>query len=189
MSTTSAMGTIQCTASLNGGPELPCAFNVETEMLHVRSASASKPDPSWEHVDAAGHFHAYDLDGKLPTLEARHEDMVCNDDDCCDGDEYTIITMHCVLCGEEVEPRRIPDAEQRFIPGRVSYELTLHDEIPDGRFSVRVFTRAGEWFGIGDGRLDSVRATLGSVSRTYRVWCGPMGRRNIPKLAKAEATI
>lgn len=64
-------------------------------------------DPTWAFTDASGHFHAYDGDGKLPTLRrlpiAKDCDGTCGD--ICQGDGYTAWAYQCILCDEFIEPR------------------------------------------------------------------------------------
>ncbi len=65
------------------------------------------PDPAWTHTDGAGHFHAYDADGKLPTVGTRFVQVPC-DGTCggvCDDQGFTKAVHVCVLCEDPVEPR------------------------------------------------------------------------------------
>lgn len=64
------------------------------------------PDPAWTFTDAAGHFHAYDSDGKLPTLNmvATHLDCDGTCGGVCDGDGYSRTDYQCLLCDEFVVP-------------------------------------------------------------------------------------
>lgn len=64
------------------------------------------PDPAWTFTDAAGHFHAYDSDGKLPTLNmvATHLDCDGTCGGVCDGDGYSRTDYQCLLCDEYVVP-------------------------------------------------------------------------------------
>jgi hypothetical protein len=67
---------------------------------------ADVPDPAWTFTDSAGHFHAYDSDGKLPTLSAVLTHVDC-DGSCggiCDGDGYSRTERQCPLCDEYVVP-------------------------------------------------------------------------------------
>lgn len=64
------------------------------------------PDPAWAFTDAAGHFHAYDSDGKLPTLTRVLNHVDC-DGSCggvCDGAGYSRTEYQCPLCDEYVVP-------------------------------------------------------------------------------------
>lgn len=64
------------------------------------------PDPAWVFTDGAGHFHAYDSDGRLPTLGRVLTHIDC-DGSCggvCDGDGYSRTEYQCPLCYEYVVP-------------------------------------------------------------------------------------
>lgn len=175
-------GTDGPTVSLNGAAPVPCQLSIQTDQIDVSTFTASKPDPSWEFVDAAGHFHAFDHEGNLPTV-ARREELIRAEpdaeelDDDWDVSEYTIIHMVCALCGERIEPRRVPDNPYRTIPGRTSYTVTLHSPIPDGRFSVVVRLTDKVWFGFGEGQLIRAEHGPAGVVSTYEVYGGPLAWR------------
>lgn len=143
-------------ARINNGVPMECDFRVETDSIDVTTLYGhSEPDPAWVFVDDAGHFHAFDQDGKLPTLVERvaewdREPGWFSEDD---YDEDLRRWMACVLCGEEIKPqyRYVPPPSGRqFMPGRTSYYLTVHGEVPRGeRFSVVITASNAVWFGFG----------------------------------------
>ncbi len=81
-----------------------------------------EPDPEWWFVDPAGHVHAYDAAGAVPTLirqtRLRHDE---------DGEPYTTSWLACLDCGANVEPgtRRVPGPEYREGPPSVEGECIL----------------------------------------------------------------
>jgi hypothetical protein len=188
------------TVSINGAEPVPAMFSMDTAVIDVSSFTASKPDMTWEFIDAAGHFHAYDHEGKLPTIVHREEyieveredaeftvqgddaddDSVWDDDDYRDG--YSITHIECALCGAAVTPQRVPADPHRMIPGRTDYRLTLHSPIPEGRFSVLVTIHDKAWFGFAEGhRVGAVHHAFGEPVERYEAWCGPMSwrKRNV----------
>lgn len=140
-------------ASINGGPPAPAEFQVDQAWIDASTMTASRPDMSWTFLDALGHFHAFDHDGKLHTVVSREEFISYeNDDDEYEGDGgYTTIHLDCALCGEEIKPKYVPDNPHKTIPGRASYRLTIQADVPSARFSVVVTGPDQVWFGYGDG--------------------------------------
>lgn len=71
-----------------------------------------RPDASWHHFDARGHFHTFAADGTLPTLERR---TVQDDPDPEDDFGYAYLPVRtwfeCRICAAEVNPRFLPDSE------------------------------------------------------------------------------
>lgn len=186
------MGNVTALASINNGPGVPATLTVEQEQIEVRSLTATRPDLRWEYVDQAGHFHAYDKDGKLPTLETRFEQLPCPggcDDPGCEG--YTVTHYHCAICGEEVEPGRVPDP-LTFVPGRTSWTVEVEARVTDERVSVRLTTGAPldpfEAFGVA--ARGNIRAEGGSGG--VRVWTTlhgvtPLGYRQVGGVAAARS--
>ena len=150
----------------------------------IRSNIATKPDPGWEHIDTHGHFHAYDRDGKLPTLVARSRHVDC-DGSCggvCGGEGYDVTEWFCVICDEQVEPGRLDDHGPRQIPTRRDWLVKVENDAPitGDRVTVRIdagngtvmfgVAKAGRWQGtVGFDRTELV-TTLYSA--------GPLGTRN-----------
>jgi hypothetical protein len=105
-------------------------FRMMRDMIDV--TSLSRPDPSWRHVDAAGHAHqwyvgehaatAYKPDAiyHLPTTELVQVGTTVYEDDV---EETPIYERRCVLCGVEVTPGTRADDTTQFIAGMTSYYI------------------------------------------------------------------
>jgi hypothetical protein len=160
------MQTADATVSINGAPDVPCAFNIEIAQIEVTSFGHSEPDMTWQILDAVGHFHAFDHDGELPTLAKRSTWTAYAEPDEDGGTGYDTTTYHCVICDAQVEPvwKYISHSHREFAPGRTDYRITVEAALPDGQFSVVVTTRDRLFFGIGQGRHG-------------QVFCGPMSWR------------
>jgi len=181
--------TAEVMISVDNGPQVPGTIVVEQEWIDVTSATATKPDPAWEFHDAAGHFHAYDVDGKLPTLEPRSRHIDCPgehvspeyDDDDCEG--YDVVEYFCPICDEMVEPRRLDDSGTKTIPGRKSWTATVRTEVPrDTKVTVRaVDAIGGVYFGIAyaSGNVSMEGDARGVRVTTQLYGAGPLGRRAI----------
>jgi hypothetical protein len=185
---TSTLTGTDITVSIDGGEPLPCELRVERQVIDVSSATARKPDMSWTFVDKAGHFHAFDHEGNLPTIVRREERVQPDfedeedrdtDDDFYGDYDYSVTHIECTLCGEKVEPQYVPDYPQRLIPGPTEYTLTVRGAVPQGRFSVVVTTPKRLFFGFGQ----STSASWASVTYepTHEVVCGPMSWRPAPE--------
>lgn len=102
------------------------------------------PDPSWAHIDSAGHFHAWSQGGGLPTLERCPH--ACEDKECSGGfEEY-----RCAICHQGVEPGMImtpPDMHRRFAPGLESWSLVVRAPVWN-LSGDRVSVRGEAWFGV-----------------------------------------
>jgi len=166
--------------SINGADPVPGEVSVETEMIDVSTMTASRPDMRWEYVDAAGHFHAYDNDGNLPTLVRRDDNPRSVAEEYYD-DEYVPWHLECDLCGEEIQPQRLADDPHRTIPGRTTFTVTVQAKVPQGRFSVVATTPDRVWFGVGEGHVVRAESFGAGVTVTSMVWCGPMSWR--PKVS------
>jgi hypothetical protein len=184
------------TVSINGAEPLPCTFSVHHERIDVSSLTASKPDMSWTFVDSQGHFHAYDHEGKLPTITRREEFVPYTfhgdeDQDEDEPDGYSEIHIECGICGEKVEPKRLPDDPHKTIPGRTEYKVTVTGELPEGRCSVLVNTPGRLWFGFGWGYLARVEPSWNGALpiSTYEITCGPMSWRPAPQPPKPERDV
>lgn len=136
---------------INDGPDIAGTLTIDTEYVDVTVASKSKPDMAWEHVDSRGHFHAYDKDGNLPTLESRsvHVDCACQRNEYdpegwdCDGYDETIYV--CAICDEAIEPKVITWSPigREYMPGRKTWEVTVDADLERGdKVSVRVTSGA-----------------------------------------------
>lgn len=138
------------------GPWLGRLF-VEQEMIEIRSARQSRPDMKWVFVDNAGHWHAFDADGKTPTLREYAEHVEC-DGSCggvCQGEGYHVTRWKCLGCGVSVKPRFNTEYDVRStVPGMTSWSVQLLadgtvalPQYPD-KVSVRATTGAGTYFGL-----------------------------------------
>jgi hypothetical protein len=142
--------------SINGSDWMPGTLDVQVEHVDVTSAFGhTTPDPRWEHWDTAGHFHAYDDDGQLPTLRRGKK------------------RWRCVICREKVTPGTRTDYGQRSIPGRTSWSATVGQqatELADGTLvSVRV--RRGDRLGFGVGKVRNAGTII------HITGAGPLGWR------------
>lgn len=177
------MHSARVVASINSGPSVLAELTIEREQIEVRSMTATKPDMRWTYIDQRGHFHAYANDGELPTLITRIEQVPCPggcDDPGCEG--YTITHYHCTICDEEIEPKRLPDTDAKFIPGPTSWTVEVEQDVTEERVSIRLSTGAAndpvEVFGIA--ARGAMRAEGGSSG--VRVWTtlhgmSPLGQR------------
>jgi hypothetical protein len=107
--------TVSGRASINSSDWHPADVRLDATFDYIRSETAVKPDPAWEHTDSNGHFHAFAQDGKTPTLVAYLVHIDC-DGSCggmCEGEGYDENHWKCAACGEEVEPRFVPDWDAR----------------------------------------------------------------------------
>lgn len=197
--------TIHAQASINSSEFYPAEVRSDTAVQRIISEDAVKPDPAWEHTDANGHFHAFAEGGKTPTLTQYSIHIEC-DGSCggvCEGEGYDQTRRKCAICGDEVEPRFIPDwgARTTGIPVVTSRSVTVtvrgcgplppigQQDNGDGtvtltagaptQVTIRVRTKGGELVGIG---------YAGSVSAIYRrasdvQWEVPInGGRLLPRL-------
>lgn len=172
----------------NDGPH-EAALNMEQDWISQTYESLAEPDLAWTHIDAAGHFHGYDDEGKLPTLNATQREMPC-DGGCslgpdCEG--YSVTVRHCHICREEIEPAQIVkyNVTKRY-PGmrHWSAELTM-DRLPDGvlgeTVSVRISSGGHEWFGTAG--VTSFEAVSWGQSKLHLIGVGALGRRKVPTSA------
>lgn len=169
----------------------PGVLIIEQNYEVIRSNIATKPDQRWEHIDSHGHFHAYDQDGKLPTLVTRPRHVDC-DGSCggvCDGEGYNITEWFCAICDEQIEPGQVDDHGPHRIPTRKDWSIKVQSDAPitGDKVTVRVelehgivmfgVAHVGNWEGtFGFGRTD-VTTTLYSAS--------PLGTRS---MARGELT-
>jgi hypothetical protein len=110
---------IQGYGEVNGIPVWSVDLETGYDEVEVTTLRATMPDPAWEFRDSQGHYHAFTGDGKLPTLELRlKEHIPCHDYDECGCPGTDVMANYCRICGDEVEPQRIPDLDRKFIPGR-----------------------------------------------------------------------
>jgi hypothetical protein len=150
---------------INAGDRFTGQLGIETEFITVESLSATKPDSSWTYVDKAGHFHAYDHEGKLPTLVAKEVHRPCNGacGGTCGGEGYSVTVHRCVVCNKKVQPGRVPDYGPTLIPGPTSYTLLINGPVPDDRFSFRALVGGREYFGFAERHSTTVEGGAGGV--------------------------
>lgn len=98
------------------------AVESSQESIEVTS-SGPRPDPTWSHVDAAGHLHRW-KGHDLPTLESLPDGEPYWCETCQEVHQDTV--LGCSQCGEAITPAMLGPSEQReFIPGRVSGRLVV----------------------------------------------------------------
>jgi hypothetical protein len=169
----------QVIASINGGPEVPADFTVDQHWVDVSCFTPRRvPDMAWTALDDAGHFHAFDHDGNLPTLVRREQYIEFGEYDDGEPAGYSTVRVHCSVCDQEMHPAYllIPAPPEK-VPGRTEYWLTLPAAPPSGRFSVTVSVPGRTWFGWGDGTYAQPVDELGGPSRVS-VPLGPLWWRN-----------
>lgn len=171
--------TPNATLSIDGAAEIPCSLAVTTQAIEVSSFSGtSSPDLAWTFVDEAGHFHAFDHDGKLPTLETRTVWHAYEEPDEDTGETgYEVSTSHCILCGEEVNAKYVTsfDPGRRLAPGRTEWKLTFTADAPP-RFSAVVRTDGRTYFGIAE----TVYRRGEHHPEEHLAYGGPMSYRPLP---------
>ena len=107
---------------IDGRPTHVVDWSIDQEWVDVSTLSNREPDPRWAFTDENGHFHAYDGDGKTPTLRRVAEEHWCSD---CEEHETTY-TDRCVLCGEDVTPAMVDRGPvSKMIPGRRTATMTV----------------------------------------------------------------
>jgi hypothetical protein len=175
---------------VNAAGPFPGSLTVETETIDITSGLTTyKPDPKWEHVDKAGHWHAFTSDGKHPTLEDYVKLLPCPGgcgDPGCEGTRET--RYRCRICGKRIKPGFVVDSypgETRSMPGRTSWSATVEQAA-----DLPIPTRSGELLtvrAVGDGFTYFGLATIGPsevMSSSDGVWMsatfygiGELGRR------------
>lgn len=185
---TTDTGEIRTTAAyIDGIALIEANLRIEHERLDV--TTEYEPDPTWVHIDAQNHFHAWSLDSsdRLPTLTKIPVEEPCNgrcDDDTCEG--YTRTEHICRLCGEVIEPKSRRTFGTKHAPGRTTWsvevQMLANDAMPlIGRRNVAFWTDMGKarnYFGIAylqatsGGSGDLVTATIHGL--------GPLGERSKP---------
>ena len=165
---------------VNGKPVERATFEITREMVDVTTLPGRKPDPKWAHIDKAGHYHAFNMNGELPTLDARYADVRTF------GDyeaEDVFVGWFCAICGEYVEPRYIPDGRGSFVesaPGRQMWGGEFWLPVVNGILSsgTRVSIRlpAMNRFGIAEITTAGGESTPRSIRYTY-VGLGELAER------------
>ncbi len=106
---------------VNGQLTERATFEITREMIEMTTLPGREPDHTWFKLDANGHYHAFNKEGELPTLDARYADVRTF------GDmeaEDVFVGWFCAICGEMVEPKYKPITPSGFTspaPGRISW--------------------------------------------------------------------
>lgn len=173
------------TVTIDNGAPLSAGLTIEQHYETIWSNTATKPDSRWEHIDSHGHFHAYDTDGKLPTLIARSRHLDC-DGTCggvCEDEGYDITEWFCAICDEQIEPHRIDDREPHDIPTRKDWTIKVESAAPivGDRVTVRFDMGNGqEMFGVavvGSAEVIFERDHTRALTALYSA--SPLGTRSI----------
>lgn len=103
-------------------------LEVSTEVIDVSTlGSKQTPDPAWEFVDAAGHYHSWTKAGELPTLR-RHviAYAMTSEDETWDTEE---VLYTCSICGHPASPEYVttgPSPHKEVMQGRSSWEAIVY---------------------------------------------------------------
>jgi hypothetical protein len=186
--------------SIDDGPPVTGELTLDRETERVPTRG-TVPDPGWATVDAAGHFHAYDLELATPTLLGKDRKVPCNGEHPgfaelgvpelepehlapCDG--YTVAEFFCHVCGEQVTPGRMPQHFVDIDKGE-RWEIVVPVDVPAGvEVSVRIMDEKVQRFGFaarvsqiaGGGPAGMwVRTTLVGIGRLATRSAVPAGAR------------
>lgn len=168
------------------------ALEMGVDEVDVTTLGATKPNLAWEHVDPAGHFHAWDREGTLPTLDRHTQHVGCDmPTSCGQGDDeegdcpgYNRTFYVCKICAE-VEPIRIPDVDRKFLPGRSWWNATVETLEPlEYGTLVSVVLTAGDgaarYFGVAQVGASTTTFQVGDLPgliTTNLHGTGPLGRK------------
>jgi hypothetical protein len=181
----------RATATVNGQGPFRATWEITQDVQYARSMWAVKPDPAWQHTDPAGHFHAFDHEGGLPTLDVVYEHVDC-DGSCggaCEDEGYTTSRYECVACRAPVEPSWVPDHQAREqgipIPGLRDWKARLVGALDqellqpgDGRVSVVIQDGDLTLFGFGIVCDSNAESCFGGTRMTMTLaGAGPLSRR------------
>ncbi len=177
---------------VNGRGPFRTTYEVMQDVQYVRSEMAVEPDRTWQHTDPAGHFHAFDHESKLPTLNAIPEHVDC-DGSCggvCEGEGYTITRHECLVCRAPVEPAWVPDMEARTTGTPVlglkdwnarvdGAAIEMIDHLVGERVSVVITEEDGRTlFGFGIIVKTAVESGFGEMRMTATIYgAGPLSQR------------
>lgn len=169
---------------IDGAGPGTAVLHLEQDFRTEQFLVVADPDSSWTHTDAAGHFHAYTVKGKLPTLtESRREvpcDGSCSDRGGCEG--YSATEYHCRICQAVAEPGRVVQHNvTRSFPGRASWRVEaggVLEVVAGGQVSVRIRAGGHEWFGVGV--VTRVDFDSDTGARVTVIGNGELGERKAP---------
>ncbi len=104
-------------AQINGTDCTILTLDIDHNSETVHTLGSSAPDPSWEHIDKAGHRHRW-YGTELPTTVAREEVGWCED---CRDHHTRQGPERCIWCDEVVIPKNIYSGPQTVVvPGLMS---------------------------------------------------------------------
>lgn len=150
--------------------------SISTESIEIPYLRYVEPDLTWEFIDAAGHFHAYDNSGSAPTLEKFSRLVETCTFDCCD-EEYEETAWRCRVCREEIEPgTKVRFNHTKTLPGRMEWEMEIMlPNPPAPPPGAHVSARVGPVFGVGI--VTEIRWEFDSGATLRILGSGPLGRR------------
>lgn len=179
---------------INNGPSVEAELTIEVEQIDATPSRVTKPDMGWEHVDSAGHYHAWTDDGTLPTLTPRTEHVDCagahldadysfdedeDEDEECEG--YDITVYDCAACGERIEPKTISYTPRgrEVVPSRKHWTVTASGVALTAAdmVSVKVTTPGAVLFGVGMAETAVQDTPFGPQATTTITGVGELGRR------------
>jgi hypothetical protein len=182
---------IRPTAAINNATPVECELDYKVEQIDVTTLGGTEPDPAWEFVDAAGHYHAYDTEMKVPTTR-QVAFLMPHDDNCpqhyddsydaelepesdepCGG--WARYETQCELCAEQIAPGRRHEGP-KSIPGRSSWTLKVPGQFSlTERVSVKVTAGPRATF-FGFAQPFNCHGEIGGIGST-EFQCWPMARR------------
>lgn len=153
------------TVRINNGAPLPCSLSSETDCIDVSTYTPPRlPNPDWTFVDGAGHFHAFDGDGKLPTLRerriehSRRSRRIFRQPRSWLNLEWkrrhwyeTVLV--CDVCGDQISPWWRLGSCHQTVPGLTAWRVRVHEAVQNLGYGVRaslvVDGGSAQYFGFG----------------------------------------
>lgn len=181
-------GSIAGWVRINDQPATEGTLTVERDVVLIYGDHL-RPDQGWTFVDAASHFHAYDQEGKTPTLVGRLRHIPC-DGTCggvCGGEGYAVTDKHCRICDEVIRPATVQDSTPIPVTGPSRWSVrVVHGRgapYPVGhRVTVRLMDAASEVqaFGIAEGGgLEAFYADGRVTHSCTLLGVGELGRKGV----------
>lgn len=165
---------------INDGEPEAGEFSIEVEQIDV--SGSWRWDPTWEFIDARGHFHAYAKDGKTPTLMTKLVPATGYDDE-DEPYDYEASVLACRACGEVINPGMVSSAGWReFAPGLMTWTVIVNRMV-EGTDSVSLRVTSGEQLFFGIARLVGHRWD-GGRRFTEFVGDSPLGERKARRPAE-----
>lgn len=182
------------TVRINNGDPLPCTLTAETDRIDVSTFTPPRlPNPDWTFIDAAGHFHAFDADGKLPTLRERKLEhsrrryrRVRNPRSWVRIEwthrRWNETVLVCEVCGEQIKPTWRLGSCYQTMPGRTEYRLRVLSMVPcsedRARVSVVVDSGSAQFFGFAQASGSRMESFGGNLADSWTEFtCYPFARR------------